>query len=386
MKTNVAACTSIESYFYPQISRIYYDMLHMYGFSSQLISDAVAQSGEIATKTPKVRGLRTIKKEILKLINIYVEKAEDLVNVNAQMVPPLLEAVLVDYSRNVPDAREPEVLNVMTTIIHKLHNLMEDKVPLIMDSIFKSTLEMISKDFHEYPEHRVSFFKLLQAINLYCFPSLLKLDNSQFKFVIDSCMWASKHDNREVENTGLAMCLELVNNMAEKTDPATSGAFFRQFYIPILQDVFFVVTDRDHKAGFRSQAMLLSRLFFFIQHNKIQEPIYPPDAAPAGTSNKVFLQGYVANLLHGAFQNLQEAQITTFVQGLFDLNDDFNKFRVHLRDFLISLKEFSSDDNADLYAEEREQAQKEAQAAERDRAAKVGGLLKPAEIDADDDL
>lgn len=37
------------------------------------------------------------------------------------MVPPLLEAVLVDYNRNVPDAREAEVLNVMTTIIHKLH-------------------------------------------------------------------------------------------------------------------------------------------------------------------------------------------------------------------------------------------------------------------------
>lgn len=125
---------------------------------------------------------------------------------------------------------------------------MEDKIPAIMDSVFSCTLEMINKDFHEYPEHRVQFFKLLQAINLYCFQALLKLDATQFKFVIDSCMWASKHDNREVENTGLTMCLELMNNMAE-TDPQTSSIFFRQFYIPILQDVFFVLTDSDHKAG-----------------------------------------------------------------------------------------------------------------------------------------
>lgn len=117
-----------------------------------------------------------------------------------------------------------------------------------MESVFESTLEMINKDFHEYPEHRVQFFKLLQAINLYCFPALLRLDASQFKFVIDSCMWASKHDNREVENTGLTMCLELMNNMAE-TDTQTSSIFFRQFYIPIMQDVFFVLTDSDHKAG-----------------------------------------------------------------------------------------------------------------------------------------
>lgn len=77
--------------------------------------------GTIATKTPRVRGLRTIKKEILKLIDTYVQKADDLEMVNQNMVPPLLEAVLLDYNRNVPDAREAEVLNVMTTIIHKLH-------------------------------------------------------------------------------------------------------------------------------------------------------------------------------------------------------------------------------------------------------------------------
>lgn len=70
---------------------------------------------------PKVRGLRTIKKEILKLIDIYVEKAEDLEMVNNNIVPALLDAVLVDYNRNVPDARDAEVLNVMTTIITKLH-------------------------------------------------------------------------------------------------------------------------------------------------------------------------------------------------------------------------------------------------------------------------
>ena len=70
---------------------------------------------------PKVRGLRTIKKEILKLIQIYVERADDLEAVNANMVPPLLDAVLVDYNRNVPDARDAEVLDVMTTIISKLN-------------------------------------------------------------------------------------------------------------------------------------------------------------------------------------------------------------------------------------------------------------------------
>lgn len=121
MKTNVAACGSIGSYFYPQIGRIYFDMLTMYRASSQLIDESVQRDGNIATKMPKVRGLRTIKKEILKLINTYVEKADDLEMIHNNIVPKLLEAVLIDYKNNVPDAREAEVLNVMTTIINKLH-------------------------------------------------------------------------------------------------------------------------------------------------------------------------------------------------------------------------------------------------------------------------
>lgn len=96
-------------------------MLAMYRASSGLIDTAVKEKGIIATKMPDVRGLRTIKKEILKLINTYVEKAEDNEMIHRQMVPPLLEAVLLDYKNNVPDAREAEVLNVMTTLINKLH-------------------------------------------------------------------------------------------------------------------------------------------------------------------------------------------------------------------------------------------------------------------------
>lgn len=80
----------------------------------------LTNTGEIATKMPRVRGLRTIKKEILKLIETYVDKADDLEMVRTNIVPALLDAVLVDYNRNVPNARDAEVLKVMSAIITKL--------------------------------------------------------------------------------------------------------------------------------------------------------------------------------------------------------------------------------------------------------------------------
>lgn len=50
---------------------------------------------------------------------------------------------------------------------------MEDQVPVIMENVFECTLDMINKDFSEFPEHRVEFFNLLRAINLHCFPGML---------------------------------------------------------------------------------------------------------------------------------------------------------------------------------------------------------------------
>ncbi|TKA83469.1 hypothetical protein B0A55_00554 [Friedmanniomyces simplex] len=384
MKTNVAACSSIGSYFYPQIGRIYMDMLTMYRASSTLIDESVQKDGPIATKMPKVRGLRTIKKEILKLITTYVEKADDLEMIHQTLVPPLLEAVLLDYKRNVPDAREPEVLNVITVLVNKLQGMMTDQVPAILDAIFECTLDMINKDFSEYPETRVAFFQLLRAINQRCFPALLKLDEAHFKLVIDSCMWASKHDNRAVEGEGLNMCIELITNMAE-TDQATCDAFFRSFYTTILQDVFFVLTDSDHKAGFKYQSVLLARMFWLVGANKISGPIYSAEQASQGTSNRDFLQNFVASLLSNAFPNLQAAQISHFIRNLFETTEDIPRFKLILRDFLVQLKEFAGD-NAELFTEDREEAAKEMKERERERGMKIGGLLKPSEILEDDEL
>jgi len=49
------------------------------------------------------------------------------------------------------------------------------------------------------------------------------------------------------------------------------------------------------------------------------------------------------------------SQVSAFVDGLFNVNLDILTFKVHLRDFLISLKEFSVDDNQGLFQEEQDE-------------------------------
>lgn len=45
-----------------------------------------------------------------------------------------------------------------------------------------------------------------------------------------------------------AVLLEIVNNFAGAEEPI-ANAFFQQYYLSMLQDTFFVLTDSDHKSG-----------------------------------------------------------------------------------------------------------------------------------------
>lgn len=385
MKTNVAACSTIGAPFLVQIGKIFLDMLAVYGTVSGLISQAVVQQGLVATKTPKVRGFRTIKKEVLKLIDTYVTKTEDTTAVANDMLPPLMDAVLGDYKAAVEPARDAEVLNTMATIVSKLGVRMMDKVPILLDAVFECTLNMINKDFEEYPEHRLGFYKLLRAINQQCFESLLKLPAPQFKLFYDSIVWAVKHTMRDIADMGLNICAELIWNVS-KIDGSIANSFFQNYFLSILQDIFYVLTDTMHKSGFRLQAQILAHMFNLVETNVITAPLYNPASVANPTMTNVeYLKDHMANMLDTAFPNISRPRVELFVKGLFELNTDLNAFKIHLRDFLIQLKEFSATDNSDLYLEEREMEAKMKEKAEMEAKLKIPGMVKPTDILEDDE-
>ena len=49
--------------------------------------------------------MRSCKKVALKAIEVFVEKCEDTTLLAQQIVPAMMDPILGDYSRNVPDAR-----------------------------------------------------------------------------------------------------------------------------------------------------------------------------------------------------------------------------------------------------------------------------------------
>ena len=62
----------------------------------------------------------------------------------------------------------------------------------------------------------------------------------------------------------------------------------------------------------------------------------PPDTVAA--ANVLFVQNFVAEVLHNAFPHLTQLQLKVTVEGLFNLDQDITGFREHLRDFLVQIK------------------------------------------------
>jgi exportin-1 len=97
----------------------------------------------------------------------------------------------------------------------------------------------------------------------------------------------------------------VINNFAG-ADPTVMNSFFQQYYIPIMQDTFFVLTDTDHKSGFKIQSVLLARLFQLVETNVITAPLFDPSQVPdPNVTNGQFIREYSANLLQSAFPHVQ---------------------------------------------------------------------------------
>jgi len=88
-----------------------------------------------------------------------------------------------------------------------------------------------------------------------------------------------------------------------KQYPQLQNQFYQTYFISLLQDIFAVLTDREHKSGFKQQALVLSHMFRVVETGQIQAPLWTTGNYP---SNQAFLREYMMNLLRGAFPQLSK--------------------------------------------------------------------------------
>lgn len=385
LKINTRVATSLGPPYYSQLQCIFQDMMNVYVAYSGALSTMVQNGGPHMTRSADARNMRAVKKEVLRVLEAFISnkdansnKEEIFQTIINPMINPMMKNVLEDYYNSVPEARDAEVLSLFAQIITFMNGLPVEAIRLIFQSLFECTLDMIKNNFEDYPDARLNFFKLLRAINQYNFSELFQLNDNpaaaeaQFKLVINAIIWAFKHTERNVAETGLILLIELLENVDKWR---YVDYFYRTCFRRILNDILSVLTDTLHRPGFKYQAQILMHLLTVVNSGEVKEPMWNPNSAEevaaAGVppSNQLFVVWHLKTVLRKAFPNLSEAQVTDAVRKLFESLGNEKAFKGHLRDFLVQTKEFSGGDNTDLYDEEKQNELAEQRRREQERLA-----------------
>lgn len=102
LKTNVRACKSLGHPYVKQLGRIYLDMLNVYKVMSENISTACIANGNQVIKQPLIKGMRTVKKETLKLISGWVSKSQDAAVCTTSSVCPFMHPPFLPEMTSLP--------------------------------------------------------------------------------------------------------------------------------------------------------------------------------------------------------------------------------------------------------------------------------------------
>jgi exportin-1 len=211
---------------------------------------------------------------------------------------------------------------------------------------------MIKADYQSYPEHRMNFFTLVKALISNAFDALFQVQESNFnKDVLDAMLWASRHNQPQMYETGLETILILIKNINafKQANPSSNIAdiFYKTYYFSIIQEILCVLTDSYHKSGFKLQAEIMQLLIQVVEFNQIT-----PNLFDSNRSNKEYTLNVLVELITNAFTHLNKIQIETFCIALFNKCYNYHEFKTLIRDFLTTLKSFSGQQE-ELFEEEK---------------------------------
>ena len=147
---------------------------------------------------------------------------------------------------------------------------------------------MITKNFEDYPEHRLKFFSLLRAIGTHCFQALIQLSSQvssnlfcflvlrwiidlkyvNFRFYVLSDYWTIYFSNWSLWLTQLIGRSDIQREILQRQDLVYYWKFWRTFrwenmFHPVLSAALWKLTIwYDVIAGFRIPKSILQNLLF----------------------------------------------------------------------------------------------------------------------------
>ena len=88
---------------------------------------------------PMLRPMKILRRDILKLLQTYIEKEINFTYFNENFLSTL-QAMVEDFSASDPNARDPEVLQMFATMMRQEGPMLQGFMPSILQHLLSPTL------------------------------------------------------------------------------------------------------------------------------------------------------------------------------------------------------------------------------------------------------
>ena len=97
-------------------------------------------------------------------------------------------------------------------------------------------------------------------------------------------VWAIKHRERNIADTGLTIIVEILHNLDGLADIAQQ--FYSQFLLTLVHELFSVLTDKEHEPGFKLQCEIVQHLVLRVEQGLPAQPLFNAAEHPGITDNR----------------------------------------------------------------------------------------------------
>lgn len=339
VRLNKHICKGVKHAYLLQFGRIFGHLLSFYKFYSTTVNQEL-RTNPGSRGADVVRLMCTIKCDILDLIDMVITTAspQDHKVLAGNFVTPFLQHTLLPYQAAHEYAREHTLLSVYATLFNTFGEQMINRVKDVLQCVFWPTLTMIQKNQQDFPDHQRRFFQLLKAINAKCFEAFYALKQNEFITVLKAIIWAVKSMDKNVHELGLQILHDLLTHV-ETSDGAND--FFKNYLMDLLNEVFGVLTDTLHKAGFDEQTKVLAKIFTIVEAGVITTQLWNPQQDQTQYRNNMhYVQKTLLVRLVTHFKRMDPKVIERTVIQFFNTASNLKEFRVITKDFLVLTKQW----------------------------------------------
>ncbi|KAH0789208.1 CRM1 C terminal-domain-containing protein [Histomonas meleagridis] len=323
LQCNATIALNLGKSYHEQMKIMFPQIINVYSSYSQVLPMYIQQR-----RYDEFRIIKAVRSAVLTLIKNFFNKTHNVSLVASQLMPDIMNVIVLEYGNSHPEQRVSEVLQLLTVLFNTIPDIIRNYVPQIFDSVFQQTVMMINNDFDQNVSFRLPFYQFLSVMIKNSMNIIISAPAEVFNILIQTINWGVSHPTHEVCTLSINITSDLLKQMSHTQ---VYGEFLDQYYLIIIFHLFETMIDTIHKFAFEEQINLLSMLL------SIQTPHLNPEN--------------ITKCILGLFPQRDPNEIFQFICALISTSNDKMQFRRFVRDFLVSTRQFNATD-PDLYRTE----------------------------------